>query len=198
MNEYLYINNMNKKKNDLNKKYVSQSNKKYVSQSNKKNSLIVNKNFRKPNTISLTKINYTKPVLECFENINNNKNKIKFNCINYNQKLQSNKSPKKIDFNDLKKKYNLIGINNTDIQVDCIEEIQNGHKIISCTDSNKSNKSNKSESNKWEKHYDDQVQSSYWYNSSTGEATWINPHNGGKTLYKKRKNKNCKTKKQRK
>lgn len=28
---------------------------------------------------------------------------------------------------------------------------------------------------KWEEYYDDAAQATYWYNTQTGEATWIKP-----------------------
>ena len=45
----------------------------------------------------------------------------------------------------------------------------------------------------WTKYYDPIAKSNYWYNSETGEATWINPFSGGKSKKKKYKNKKSKS-----
>jgi hypothetical protein len=161
------------------------------------NPLFFENNNIKRKTISLNKINYQKPILQCFKNIN--ENDIQFICVDYDNVSQNKESIKSIKFNDVKKNYNLFGLKNEDkkINLDCFEEIKDGYKIISCKNKVYRKSKSKNKSDVWQELYDKNVNSKYWYNTLTGEATWINPHHGGKTINKKN-SKHRKTKKNRK
>ena len=72
------------------------------------------------------------------------------------------------------------------IKINCVDYEKNIFNSFSYDSCSKIN-------DEWTKYYDGNADANYWYNSKTGEATWINPIKGGK--YKRNKSKRNKSKK---